>query len=294
MKWKSVWHSLTIFGFVVAFGCAQSQAALAFPRQQELSDLVGTLEVASGEVEVLLKGSEFWKPTSGRLAISAGDAIRTNDSGAAFLFWLEDGTWLEIEPNTWLYINEFKGSGETFSIEITLAVGRIFNRIQRLSDAESRYQVNTPTMETSVRGTVFGIDVSPDLTSTLVVNEGSVAGTQGTPASSLVEVKAGFWVRSALKNPVGTPLSFAEADNDPVVLALIAGGEALLNIDSSPNTPLIPESTTVPTPTAEPASDSGSTSIPPDSNDDSHEDTTTDDSNDDASDDANPAADDDN
>lgn len=206
---------------------AYPQPTYAHPPLQDLPNLAAILEITTDGVEILPSGTTQWIVVTGRSGVSAGDTIRTNNTGSAFLVWFEDGTLVEIEPNTWLYINEFKGSGGLFSIDVTLVIGRIFNKVNNLVDPNSRYTINTPTMQTSVRGTVLGVDVSPRLDTTLAVTEGSVAGTQGTPASVLFEVNAGFWVRSGLQEPFGNPLTFAEAGNDPVVLALIAGGQNL-------------------------------------------------------------------
>lgn len=230
------------------------QPAYANPPLQDLPDLAAVLEVTTDGVEILPSGTTQWIAVSGRSGVSAGDSIRTDNTGSAFLVWFDDGTLIEIEPNSWLYINEFKGtgSGGLFSIDITLVVGRIFNNVNTLVDPNSRYTIKTPTMQTSVRGTIFGVDVSPRLETTLVVNDGSVAGTQGTPASVLLEVNAGFWVRSRLQEPFGSPLTFAEAGNDPVVLALIAGGQNVQSGGTPLSTPEPADDTPRPAATAEP------------------------------------------
>ncbi|MBI5931202.1 MAG: FecR domain-containing protein [Chloroflexi bacterium] len=243
---------------------AYPQQVYAEPALQELPNLAAVLEVTTDGVEILPNGTNQWIEISGRSVVSAGDSIRTDNTGVAFLVWFEDGTLVEIEPNSQLYINEFKGTtaDSLFSIEVTLVVGRIFNTVNHLVDPNSRYSINTPTMQTSVRGTVFGVDVSPSLETTLAVTQGAVAVTQGTPASVLLEVNEGFWVRSSLKEPFGTPLSFAEANNDAVVLALIAGGQSLQSGGMPLSTPEPADGTPQPATTAEPISGTGPASTP--------------------------------
>lgn len=227
---KSALIRLTLtFCILMVMIANYSQPVSANPPQQELPDLAATLEVLTDGVEILPSGTEQWIAVSGRTAITAGDTIRTNNTGTAMLVWFTDGTFVEIQPNTHLHVNEFKGStpDAPYSIEATLIIGRIFNSVNRLVDPTSRYSINTPTFQTAVRGTIFGVDVSPRLETTLVVTQGSIGGTQGIPPSVFVDVLEGFWIRTTLKDPVGNPLTFAEAGNDAVVLALIAGGQRL-------------------------------------------------------------------
>ncbi|KAB2867067.1 MAG: FecR domain-containing protein [Anaerolineae bacterium] len=268
---------------------AYSQPAYANPPLQDLPNLAAVLEVTTDGVEILPNGTTQWIAVSGRSGVSAGDSIRTDNTGSAFLVWFEDGTLIEIEPNSWLYINEFKGTGPSglFSIDITLVVGRIFNNVSTLVDPNSRYTVKTPTMQTSVRGTIFGVDVSPRLETTLVVNDGSVAGTQGTPASVLFEINAGFWVRSGLQEPFGSSLTFAEAGNDPVVLALIAGGQNLQSGGTPLSTPEPADDTPRPAATAEPVGGTGPVATAEPSNDNGNDDHGGDDDNSNSNDNTN-------
>lgn len=282
-------YSMVFIVCLLAVVVVYPQGVYANPPLQDLPNLAAVLEVTSDGVEILPNGTTQWIAVSGRSGVSAGDSIRTNNTGSAFLVWFEDGTLIEIEPNSWLYINEFKGTGPggLFSIDITLVVGRIFNNVKTLVDPNSRYMVKTPTMQTSVRGTILGVDVSPRLDTTLVVNEGSVAGTQGTPASVLFEVNAGFWVRSGLQEPFGNPLTFAEAGNDPVVLALIAGGQNLQSSSIPLSTPEPADDTPRPAATAEPVGPAATTEPGNDNSNDDHggDDDDNNDSNDNSNDD---------
>ncbi|MBZ0315001.1 MAG: FecR family protein [Anaerolineae bacterium] len=265
-------HSMFFIVCLLAVVVAYPQPTYASPPLQDLSNLAAVLEVTTDGVEILPNGTTQWIAVSGRSGVSAGDSIRTNNTGSAFLVWFEDGTLIEIEPNSWLYINEFKGNGPggLFSIDVTLVVGRIFNNVNTLIDPNSRYTVKTPTMQTSVRGTIFGVDVSPRLETTLVVNDGSVAGTQGTPSSVLLEVNAGFWVRSGLQEPFGSSLTFAEAGNDPVILALIAGGQNLQSGGTPLSTPEPADDTPRPAVTAEPVGPAATTEPSNDNSNDDH------------------------
>lgn len=274
-------YSMFLIVCFLAVVVTHPQPVSANPPLQDLPNLAAVLEVTTEGVEILPDGTTQWIAVSGRSGVSAGDSIRTNNTGSAFLVWFEDGTLIEIEPNSWVYINEFKGTGPggLFSIDITLVVGRIFNNVNTLVDPNSRYTVKTPTMQTSVRGTIFGVDVSPRLETTLVVNDGAVAGTQGTPASVLLEVNAGFWVRSGLQEPFGSPLTFAEAGNDPVVLALIAGGQNLQSGGTPLSTPEPADDTPRPAATAEPVGGTGPMATAEPSNDNGNDDHGGDDDN---------------
>ncbi len=271
---RKFWRLISALCFLIGFGLAYPRQANAGPVLQDLPNLAALLEVTTDGVEMLPNGTTQWIAVSGRSAVSGGDSIRTNNTGSAFLIWFEDGTLVEVESNTWLYINEFKGTGSNgiFSIDITLVVGRMFNSVKSLVDPNSRYTINTPTMQISVRGTNFGVDVSSSLDTTLAVTDGVIAGTQGKPASVLFEVNAGYWVRSKLQEPFGNSLTFAEAGNDPVVLALIAGGQNLQSGSTPLSTPEPADDTPRPAATTEPVGGTGPAFTPEASNDNTNDD----------------------
>ena len=154
--------------------------AMAAPRHQS-TEFAATLEVYTEGVEVKRAETEQWIAVTGRAVVATGDSIRTDATGQAMIIWFDDGTLVELRPDTEIVINAFNGDpdGDQFVIETQIILGQVFNNVTHLVNQDSRYTVVTPTMQAAVRGTTFGIDVQADSQSTIAVGAGIVALSQG-------------------------------------------------------------------------------------------------------------------
>ncbi len=238
---------------VILIAALAPSLVMAAPRHQS-TEFAATLEVYTEGVEVKRAETEQWIAVTGRAVVAAGDSIRTDATGQAMIIWFDDGTLVELRPNTEIVINAFNGDpdGDQFVIETQVILGQVFNNVAHLVNQDSRYTVVTPTMQAAVRGTTFGIDVQADSQSTIAVGAGIVAVSQGENEH---QVEAGFWLRASVPvqtavapsaPPTGSesadsppddggeveslvvvdlsePLPFSEAGDDPILGDLIAG-----------------------------------------------------------------------
>lgn len=151
-----------------------------------ISQQVCILTAFSGDVTVQPTGSVAWIGAEVGMELEGGDFISTGaDSWALITFF--EGSTMELQDNTKVSIEELSVTLQTGSttISLTQTMGKTMNRVEKLTDPASRYEVTTPSGVALVRGTEYAIDVSPDGTVTVMVTEGSV-----TVAAQGVEVVA--------------------------------------------------------------------------------------------------------
>ncbi|MBN1977882.1 MAG: FecR domain-containing protein [Anaerolineae bacterium] len=136
------------------------------------------LDQASGSVEFQPAGSEDWQPASTDTSLRAGTRIRTGPhAGVTLVFFDGSTTVLEAETEVSIVQMDVKPDGSGKTIVLRQEVGQTFSHVQPLLDAEARFEIETPTSVTAVRGTKFGLDVEPDGATHLNVTEGVVEMT---------------------------------------------------------------------------------------------------------------------
>jgi len=131
---------------------------------------VTVLSVAEGSVCVIKGGTGDCVEVQPGTVLKAGDIIRTGtDSGARITFF--DGTTVDLEAGTEIALMLIAGSADTgpANIRVGQRIGSIIFRVNRIIDPGSSYDVETPTGEASVRGSVMRVDVVEDGT-TLITN----------------------------------------------------------------------------------------------------------------------------
>jgi RNA polymerase sigma factor (sigma-70 family) len=135
----------------------------------------GTLVQVSGAVEVLPVGGEVWRLSSVGDRIETGDRIRTGRFSAATLAFF-DGSTTDLGANTEATVAQMSsrrdGGGKVIALHQWM--GRIYNRVNHLSDADSHFRVETPTAVTAVRGTEFAVAIESDGATSVVVIKGVV------------------------------------------------------------------------------------------------------------------------
>jgi hypothetical protein len=182
---------------------------LAFTHVQAQDELAATLEVLDGTVTVQRVGTSTPIAVSVEAIVGVGDVIRTDETGRARITFFADGTDTELLPNTEYSIEQFEGDDEQFNLSVSVFAGQTIQRLSRIVDANSSYDVNTPSMALAARGTIFSIRVEDDGRSGMIVSEGMVV------ADDTAEVPAEFGIRadedSGLSDVVRAS-SFAELD----------------------------------------------------------------------------------
>lgn len=153
----------------------------------QAQDLAAVMEVLSGTVEMQRVGTSQWLPVNVEAIVGVGDTIRTDDTGSARITFFANGVDTVLESNTEYRIEVFEGDEDTFQISARVLAGQTQQRLNRVLDAESSYDVITPGVNLVARGTVFAVRVEDDGRSAMLVTEGVVgadndAGNADVPA----------------------------------------------------------------------------------------------------------------
>ena len=148
-----------------------------------------TLTDVSGVVQVMPTGTGAWQLAEPGSRITPGDSIRTGASSAVTLAFF-DGSATTLDAETEVTVSQLFSRRDEHDKIIILHqwVGRTRNRVQRLLDPASRFEIETPTAVTAVRGTEFTVEVMPNGATRVAVDEGLVeVAARGTT----VELESG-------------------------------------------------------------------------------------------------------
>lgn len=164
------------------------------------SERVAVLEVLQAGVEVKRAGTDQWIPVSVESIVGVGDSIRTDRTGEARITFFGTGADTELAPSTEFKIRRFDGQDDAFFISVEVLSGITRQQVRGFLDIRSSYELITPGMAMTVRGTEFAVRVEDGGRSSLITTEGAVAALAQRTTE---EISAGFGVRA----PVGEALS---------------------------------------------------------------------------------------
>lgn len=227
MKIKAIAIAMMLFVLLAVNGLAQN------------TDLAATLEVLTGTVEVRRVNTENWIAVNIEAIVGVGDTIRTDAAGSARITFFADGIETDILPDSEFSIDTFSGGVETtdsFDLEVSVIIGQTVQRLGRVLDANSSYDVNTPGMTLAARGTEFQIRVEDTGRAGMLVSEGVVdAGSDGTNS----DVPAEFGIRSAVDESLSDVVrasTFEELDSalDGCMGSVTTVDDVRLNVRTSP------------------------------------------------------------
>lgn len=170
----------------------------------------------SGYVQVLRSGSTGWVKATNGMELAVGDNIATGDNGSAKLTFFE-GSVMEIKANSTILINELSTSstGST-AVSLKETVGSTVNRVAKLVDSASKYEVDTPAASALVRGTVFDLLVQQNGTTTIKAEQDSV---DFTASGMKVTVNQGFQSSAVEGGTPSTPIAIATATSTQAATA---------------------------------------------------------------------------
>ena len=176
----------------------------------------------TGTVQVLKNGSTNPVNTTKGMELGVGDTITTGDNGSASLTFF-DGSVMEIKANSEILINELSTSstGST-TVSLNEVVGSTINRIGKLVDSASKYEVETPAAVAVVRGTVFDLLVQQNGTTTVKAEQDSVSFTA---SGVTVTVNQGFQSSALVGGKPSTPIAIATPT--PTATATSTSGQTL-------------------------------------------------------------------
>jgi len=146
-----------------------------------------TLAQVVGTVEVMPAGSAAWRAASVGERVTEGDRLRTDALSAATLVFFDQST-TALGTDTELVVAQMRSQHGGKIIVLYQALGQTYNQVQRLPDAASRFEIETPTAVAAVRGTEFALTVDSDGATRVMVVEGVV---NVTAQGSTVTLRAG-------------------------------------------------------------------------------------------------------
>ncbi|MBC8170620.1 MAG: SH3 domain-containing protein [Anaerolineae bacterium] len=202
----------------------------------QTGQLAATLEVLTAGVEVKRVDTASWLPVKVEAIVGVGDAIRTDATGQARITFFADGVDTDLLPGTEYVIKKFEGSSETFTLSVEVLIGQTTQRIGRALDAGSSYDVQTPAMSLTARGTAFAIRVEDSGRAGMLVTEGMVeAGSDEEQAA----VAPDFGIRAEVEGELSDVVrakSFAELDAalDGCTTAITTPDDVSINVRIAP------------------------------------------------------------
>jgi len=134
-----------------------------------------TLSIFEGNIEVLDAGADEWRTGVDDMSLSAGMRIRTASESRALLTFFE-GSTIELDSETDIEIKQVEYDGEhDTTIVMKQWLGKTWNRVVKMIDAGSRYEVQTPSAVAIVRGTQFVAEVDETGLTRVQTTEGLVS-----------------------------------------------------------------------------------------------------------------------
>lgn len=160
----------------------------------------------TGTVQVLKSGSTNPVNATNGIELAVGDTITTGNNGSTNLTFF-DGSVMEIKANSEILVNELStaSTGST-AVSLKETVGSTINRIGKLVDSSSKYEVDTPAAAAVVRGTVFDLLVQQNGDTTVKAEQDSVSFTA---SGVTVTVNQGFQSTASVGGTPSTPSSIA-------------------------------------------------------------------------------------
>lgn len=201
----------------VAVATTLLAAVLVFTAGPATAKRFATLNVFAGRVEVRPAGGPAFQIVADEIELHQGDTVRTGPDGRASIEYFDDSvTGLDFE--TTFNLTELvtvQNVPQSKIIKTTQPIGTTFNTVTELDDPLSLFEVKTPSVTASVRGTVYLLSVT-SLGTTAKVIEGAVALTT---TKGLITVEAGEKVTTAPDGTIGpvSPLTTSDLD-DPFIV----------------------------------------------------------------------------
>ena len=131
----------------------------------------------SGRVQIARHFDWKWVPVVPNILVSEGDWIRTR-SRSSVEIRQDDGTVIELRPNSQAMFSlagtTKTARGEVRVTQIKLDSGSVIAKVNKLLQRDSRFEIETPTPTSFVRGTEFRVKVETQGGTRLEVLEGAV------------------------------------------------------------------------------------------------------------------------
>ncbi len=150
-----------VFLFILLIGVGIFAAfGIVALTKNPVDDWQGTVELKVLTPNVSVKqGNLDYQTVEDTMILEKGDMIKTDLNGEAEVL-IGEGSVIRLSPNTEITINE-KTLSSLWEQEVNVSVnqGKIWFRILKIFDNNSVWEVETPNVVATVRGTAFGIEV---------------------------------------------------------------------------------------------------------------------------------------
>lgn len=138
-------------------------------------DVAGKTIISNIKGEVLVKkaGSGAWINGEIKMILGKGDAIKSGTGADAVITFFE-GSTIELKADTRVEITELvKKQGKI--IRLKQEIGETISIVEKLVDAASRYEIETPAAVAGVRGSSMQVSVAPDGATVVQNLEGQIS-----------------------------------------------------------------------------------------------------------------------
>ena len=177
---------------------------------------VAILTVISGAVLMRTTTGDFTPAMDGAV-LFVGTVLRTSVDARA-LITLFEGSTMELDPASDVTIDDATARGGSTFAQV---LGRGWHVVTRLTSADSRYELRTPSATASVRGIdvdLFAADTAPGLPTTLptlttLMTATQLVVAQAAPAMTVQNVVSTSTTTLRASTPAVSPRSASRAEN---------------------------------------------------------------------------------
>ena len=131
-----------------------------------------TVSVLSGSPQIQIPGSDTWEEAVDGMVLDVGSSVRTPEDSYAMLTFFE-GSSIKLEPGTDIQIQRVEASSGY--IVLNQWAGITWSRVVKMLDADTHYEIQTPSAHALVRGTLFETQVDESGATTVRTSEGLVS-----------------------------------------------------------------------------------------------------------------------
>lgn len=149
------------------------------------------------------RGTAAEEPALDGDIFATGDLVRADAQGRAVLTFF-DGSTVSVDPNSHVrVVSLVKTASGGIQLTLEQTLGRTWASVSELASADSKFEIRTPSMTATVRGTAFEtiVEQRPDGTTTTTVKTGDGEVLVQAEAGGEVSVPAGQQVQVAENEP---------------------------------------------------------------------------------------------
>lgn len=130
-------------------------------RNPDAVTLKGAVSAVSGDVRITRRGESAGSKLTINDVVSEGDAVETGADGMVDIK-LENGCGVTLKEKTSIVFTRLAIDPKTgqYDNQISVAIGKIRARVERLKETDSTFEVKTPTAICGARGTLMYVEVT--------------------------------------------------------------------------------------------------------------------------------------